>query len=55
MIVEKTPMYQAWLKQEVHYQMTAEDHLLGGPRKQLTLKQFAKANGWDIKTGQRKK
>jgi hypothetical protein len=38
-------------KKELNHSMDEADFILGGPRKLLTLKQFAKANRYDIKTG----
>lgn len=48
-----TELEKTWRKSE-QGPMTHEDCMLGGPKKTLSLSQFAKANGFSIKTGRRR-
>jgi hypothetical protein len=49
-----TPLDKAYERDELHHKMTAEDYFLGGPRITLTKSQYARCNGYDIKTGRKK-
>jgi len=46
-----TPLERSWRLHEQNYQLTPDDQVLGGPRKMLTLAQYARASHYDRTTG----
>jgi hypothetical protein len=49
--LKNTALGRAYQTHELNANMTEEDHMLGGPCKLLTLRQFAYVNGYSLKTG----